>query len=184
MACNEPRGRSGQQPANHGGRIFYSCQGSIPAVDRASKQDTSLQYSGTFVSGSNSSVTLFVDDGDLMVSKFFINGVDVAAGLAASVNANAASASIRLYPTGMRSGNQRMRSGNQTSWCGVRSVRRCLLRNQHSLTLSCSSRKVTVRHGSRLMGKRMGWRGRTISPPRLATMGRRLPSSRGRGESQ
>lgn len=89
----------------------------IPAIDQATKQDSSLQYSGTFVSGSNSSVTLSADDGGLLVSNFSVNRVDVAAGLATSVNANATatSASIRLYLTGMR-------SGNQTSWRAVYST--------------------------------------------------------------
>lgn len=82
----------------------------IPAVDQATKQEASLKYSGTFVSGTNSSVELLVDDGRLLVSNFSINGVDVAAGLAASVDA--ASTSIRLYPAGLR-------SGNQTSWRAV-----------------------------------------------------------------
>lgn len=85
----------------------------IPAIDQAAKRDASLQYSGTYVSGTNSSLKLPVDDGGLLVSNFSVNGVDVAAGLAA--NADAASTSIRLYPTGIR-------SGNQSSWRAVYST--------------------------------------------------------------
>jgi len=82
----------------------------IPAVDQMTKQEVFQQYSGTFVSGTSSSVELSVGDGGLLVSNFSINGVDVAAGLAAYLNA--ASTSIHLYPAGLL-------SGNQTSWRAV-----------------------------------------------------------------
>jgi hypothetical protein len=82
----------------------------IPAIDQAAKRDASLQYSGTYVSGTHSSVKLSVDDGGVLVTNFSVNGVDVAAGLAA--NADVASTSIRLYPAGIR-------SGNQSSWRAV-----------------------------------------------------------------
>lgn len=82
----------------------------IPAVDQVAKQDVSLQYSGTYISGTNSSMKLSADDGGLLVSNLSINRVDVAAALAS--NAGEVSTSIRPYPVGIR-------SGNQTSWRAV-----------------------------------------------------------------
>lgn len=76
----------------------------IPAVDQAIKQEASIQYSGIFVAGSNSSMKLSVDNGGLLVSNFSINGVDVAAGLAAAVGAT--TATIRIQTTGLLSGNE------------------------------------------------------------------------------
>lgn len=56
---------------------------------------------------------LSVDDGGLLVSNFSINGVDVAAGLAAAVGAT--TATIRIQTTGLL-------SGNEISWRAVYST--------------------------------------------------------------
>jgi len=78
----------------------------VPAVDDVAKATAAKQYSGTYVASSNSSITLAVDDGGLFVSDFTANGADVLVGYAAMSGADMGNTSIRLYPTGLSSGNR------------------------------------------------------------------------------
>ena len=79
----------------------------IPAVDAVTRSDAIQTYAATYRSGTNSSLTLSLDDGPgLLVSNFTVNGVDVISGYAAYAGADPASTTVRLYPTDLQSGNQ------------------------------------------------------------------------------
>jgi hypothetical protein len=87
-------------------------QAMLPAIDQAGKTQASKAYTGTFAAGSNSSMTLAVDEYGLVVKNFIANGVDVPAGYAAYTGGVVPAATIRLYPTNLS-------SGNKTAWRAV-----------------------------------------------------------------
>ncbi|KAI1611749.1 beta-lactamase/transpeptidase-like protein [Exophiala viscosa] len=78
----------------------------VPAVDDVAKATAAQKYSGTYVAAGMSSITFAVDDGGLFVSAFTANGADVLVGYAAMEGADTGNTSIRLYPTGLSSGNE------------------------------------------------------------------------------
>ncbi len=87
-------------------------QALLPVVDQIAKDEAALKYAGTYSTGTNSSITLSVDQYGLLVTNFSANGVDVASGYAALAGSDPADTTIRLYPTDLS-------SGNQTGWRAI-----------------------------------------------------------------
>jgi hypothetical protein len=96
-------------------QIFLSqlVQAILPLVDQVSKDAAVRKYAGSFTFGTNSSIKLSVDEYGLRVNDFTANGIPVASAYAALTGGSSNNTTaIRLYPTGLT-------SGNRTAWRAI-----------------------------------------------------------------
>lgn len=95
-------------------QILFSqvVQALLPVVDEIAKDEAAQKYTGMYTSGTNSTITLSVDEYGLLVSNFSANGIDVASGYAAIAASSSGNTTIRLYPSNLF-------SGNRTAWQAI-----------------------------------------------------------------
>ena len=94
--------------------LFRSAAVAVPAIAKAAKEEAASVYAGTYQrAGSNDTFVIAMDaNPGLLVTKFLINGTDVAEGF------GAAGAQIRLTPSGLVS-----KGGKGGKRIGLKAVR-------------------------------------------------------------